>query len=172
MILRFGECTAEIDADATRRWYAAHPLVNDCGCGGCENFRRWTASPHCDPRIRETLAALGLDSPDLVAELIPWDTTAEQYAAHGGNWYGGFYHVIGAVKDGADLLEAAKNPQFEPERFSLRITDQFALFLYYHTNQAELLPDGFPRPVLQIEIDAYIPWLLESPNEYLIMNGG
>ena len=80
--------------------------------------------------------------------------------------------MIGAVKDGADLLEAAKNPQFEPERFSLRITDQFALFLYYHTNQAELLPDGFPRPVLQIEIDAYIPWLLESPNEYLIMNGG
>lgn len=153
MTFVFGKVTADIDADATRLFYKSGNYINDCSCAGCCNFRAYAAG--FDEKIKSVLSAFGIDDPNFIAEIIPFDTSAQEYEKRGGLVYGGFYHAVG--KTGGE--------KFKFEETAAKLTDNFEIFL---SPDISLLPEGFPRPAVQIEIFAHIPWVIPEENTYII----
>ena len=88
------------------------------------------------------------------------------YVSHGGNMtlYDGFYHICGSILDGPDLYIRIdeRNRQLDLNATIKLTPDHFA----YFTNECGLVADDFPSPVIQLEIQGYVPWVLEEPNPY------
>lgn len=154
MKVNFGKITVEIDADSTRAYYSSYDSTNDCDCTGCVNYREYTKQ--CDPAIPELLRSFGIDDLNYITEIIPYGSSRVDYDKYGGMTYGGFYHVVG---------KPLTAQQFTREDTEMIITDKFQLSL---ADRAVLVPEGFPQPVLQIEIWAKIPWVISCENDYLI----
>ncbi|MBR0485757.1 MAG: hypothetical protein IJJ69_13450 [Oscillospiraceae bacterium] len=150
MLFHFGDTVAEIDAEATRNYYLNHNFTNDCVCLGCQNFRQWIK--FCPPEVREQFQTMGIDDLNWIAEIIPFGTKPEDYKIHNGMLYGGFYHVVGRI------IENGKNSD-------RKLSENFGIFIPEYTSPS--LPD-FPEPVLQIEICAYIPWVIAASMENYI----
>lgn len=148
----FGEYTVEIDVSATREFYSREMDENDCVCRGCENFRKFAEV--CPEEIKRAFAELGIDNIKQVAEIIPYDCSRADYEKNGGNHYGGFFPVVGKVI-GAETIN--------PNKSTRKITDKFEFFLCDYCANF----DYFPKPILQVEIEARIPWLIEAENIYV-----
>ena len=137
----------EYDREATTAVYGAKPPRGPaaCACGSCRN---WCAS-------RERL--LTIDFRNLLADLgIPFDHEIEVYhngrLENGLHSYGGWYHFIGRVLFG----ERECSPNVVYGSFSA----------YFHSKPA-LLADGFiGQSVVQLEIEAQVPWLSDVPEEF------
>ena len=150
MLFQFGDTLAEIDTEATRNYYQKTNYLNDCACLGCQNFRQWTK--YCPPEILEQFQAFGIDDLNQIAEIIPFGTKKEDYKRHNGMLYGGFYHVVGRI------IEYGANSDW-------KLTDSFGIFIPEYISPA--LP-GFPEDILQIEVCAYIPWMIAASMENYI----
>jgi len=150
MLFHFGDTLAEIDTEATRNYYQATKYINTCACLGCQNFRQWIK--YCPPEVLEQFQKFGIDDMNQIAEIIPFGTKMEEYKRNNGMLYGGFYHVIGEIK------EYGVNSD-------LTLSNNFGIFIPEYTSPS--LPD-FPDPVLQIEICAYIPWVIAASMENYI----
>lgn len=153
MRFSFGEYTVEIDVAATREFYSREIPENDCVCSGCENFRKF--AEECPEEIKNAFAELGIDNIKQVAEIIPYDCEKADYEKNGGNLYGGFFPVIGKVVGAGTII---------PNKSTRQITDRFEFFLWGHCANF----DYFPKPTLQIDINAWIPWLIAKENEYVV----
>jgi hypothetical protein len=66
-------------------------------------------------------------------------------------FYGRFYHLVGRMHEQPTSLS------FFP------VTEQFWVSF---TERADLVPKDFPRPTLQMEIQAALPWVLPQPSSY------
>lgn len=153
MYFTFGDYRADIDVEATRKYYTEKAAENDCPCTGCVNFRKFAEV--CSAEIKQAFYELGIENLKWVYEIIPYEQREEDYKKYGGNLYGGFFPVVGKLLGDKDL---------KPENSTWRITDCFELYL---TREVSLRPKDFPPEVLQIEIYAHIPWLLNTENEYI-----
>lgn len=149
----FGEYTVEIDVSATREFYSREMSENDCVCSGCENFRKFAEV--CPEEIKRAFAELGIDNMKKVAEIIPYDCSRADYEKNGGNFYGGFFPVVGRVIGDEPII---------PNNSTRQITDRFEFFLWGHCANF----DYFPKPTLQIDINAWIPWLITAENGYVV----
>jgi hypothetical protein len=134
----------EYDREATAAAYAGTPASGpeSCGCAPCRN---WAATrERLFPReFRELLERLG----------VPFDRECEVYhncrLEAGLHSYGGWYHLVGRVLSGE--RESSPHVRFGP------------LSVYFHSSPA-LVPEAFAgQPVVQLEIDAEVPWLSEVP---------
>lgn len=150
MLFHFGDTIAEIDTEATRNYYHTTKYINTCACLGCQNFRQWTK--YCPPEVLEQFQKFGIDDMNQITEIIPFGTKMEEYKRNNGMLYGGFYHVVGKIK------EYGVNSD-------LTLSSNFGIFIPEYTSPS--LPD-FPDPVLQIEICAYIPWVIAASMENYI----
>lgn len=137
----------EYDREATTAAYGAKPLRGPAACA-CAACRNWCAS-------RERL--LTIDFRNLLADLgILFDHEIEVYhngrLENGLHSYGGWYHFIGRVLFG----EAECSPNVVYGSFSA----------YFHSKPT-LLADGFiGQSVVQLEIEAQVPWLSDVPEEF------
>lgn len=136
----------EYDRDATAAAYngAVQRGPAACACGSCRN---WCAS-------RERL--LSKDFRNLLDELgIPYDHEIEVYhngrLENGLHSYGGWYHFIGRVLFGEH--ECSPN------------VDYGGLSVYFHSKQSLLADSFIGQPVVQLEIEAMVPWLSDVPEE-------
>lgn len=150
MLFHFGDTLAEIDAEATRNYYAKYQYANSCVCLGCQNFRQWIK--YCPQEITEQFQQFGIEDLNQITEIIPFGTRKEDYQLHNGMLYGGFYHVVG------NIVKWGQNAD-------LKLSKNFAVFIPEYTSPG--LSD-FPKPVLQIEIYAHIPWVLAASMENYI----
>ena len=66
-------------------------------------------------------------------------------------FYGRFYHLVGRMHEQPTSLS------FSP------VTEQFWVSF---TERADLVPKDFPRPTLQMEIQAALQWVLPQPSSY------
>ena len=153
MLFNFGKTIAEIDVDRTREYYSNHGYINDCTCMGCKNYRKYTQE--CSPEISEYFRSFGIDNMNFIAEIIPFDMSRSEYIKRGGLHYSGFYHVVGKILTPHD---------FEPNDNSIKITDNFEISI---CDKPDLLSENFPKPALQIDIYAFIPWIVPDENIYL-----
>ncbi len=134
----------EYDRPATAAAYGRAQANGPEACG-CDPCRNWAATRgHLLPEeFRALLDRLG----------IPINREAEVY--HNGRLpsglhsYGAWYHFVGRVLFGE--REGSPNAAFGP------------LSVFFHSSPV-LLPDAFAgQPVLQLEVEAEVPWLSGVP---------
>lgn len=159
MRLEFGQFIIDADPEGTRVYYQTDPGIT-CTCSGCRNYAR--AAAGFPPELLDFFRALGID-PQKPAEVYVNCTRAD-----GRLWYGGFYHLRGTLLQGeggwrpVSADETSRISAWDRESCYRAAEDFYVAF----TQEAALVDPDFPRPVLQLELDAAIPWLLEEENDY------
>jgi 8-oxo-dGTP pyrophosphatase MutT (NUDIX family) len=154
--IRFKHWKLQCDSFATREAYEqiAHGGPEDCGCNACKNFA--AARRYVYPTdVRELFEELGID---INKEAEVYHNCKLDSGLHD---YGGWFHFVGSIEDGADSKRQIAENSF---RFDLEPSnDQFAIGFTAYTS---LVPESFgDQALVQIEFEAKIPWVIESSEE-------
>lgn len=136
--VKIGPWTVKLDTEKTRDFYKKHHrITEDCSCHHCENYS--LAVDSFPEQMQTHFERLGID-PQKEGEVFVGEDDGKDMLL-----YMGFYHVVG------ELVEGPK--QAVAEEDGLR---------FYFSDQTDLVPEGFPEPVLQWEFELEVPWLLEK----------
>lgn len=155
MILEIGNYRLEIDPERTAAFYAAQSGIT-CGCAGCRNYER--AALSLPEQVLGLFSELGIDPAKPAEVYVNCAGTADTV------YYGGFYHICGAILSDTNPWVPVTDRCFRfDEACRIRLSDCCSVFF---TEQVHLLEEGFPSPVIQMEIDFTLPWMLEEPNAY------
>lgn len=153
MIFEFGAYRLEIDVEKTKAFYDRAPMVTEgCKCPGCRNYEAWAENLSEAPK--GVMEEMGV-SPEKPAEVFVNDENID-----GSVFYGGFYHLCGRILEGRRSSWNASEKCWEIGELSFYELGKG--FRAAFTEEIHLLQDGFPEPVIQMEILADIPWLLEG----------
>ena len=153
MVFEFEQYTLDVDVQATRNAYEKIPLAKEwCPCQGCENYS--AAVAHLPAEVIAFFSSFGVDAARPSEVFGSYDEGVYQY--------GGFYHVAGRIvsqKEELYLPVSKKVSRMNPKMF-IDLADDFSVWF---ESECALVPEGFPAPHFQINIDAKLPWLLETP---------
>lgn len=164
MRFQFGQFEIDVDVDKTREFYRNAELISEgCECPGCRNYEK--AVDFLPNEVTSFFDSLGVDMKK-AAEV--WATMANP---DGSVLYSGFYHLCG------ELLSCENNQAEMPmdkRRKGLShwdVSRNYSLTKNYDISVFDecgsLIEEDFPLPVLEIEIDADIPWVLNEENIYV-----
>lgn len=154
MVFEFEQYTLDVDVQATRKAYEKIPLAKDwCTCHGCENYS--AAVGHLPTEVVSFLSSFGVDVARPSEVFGTYDEGVYQY--------GGFYHVAGKIVTQKEELyfQVSKKQYRMNPKMVIDLADDFSVWF---ESDCALVPEGFPDPHFQINIDAKLPWLLETPN--------
>lgn len=139
MEVQYGLYVLDIDIQKTRSFYQkADPVTAGCSCSGCRNFEK--SFKTLPDEIKRFFDALGIDGKK------PAEVYTNTVNADGLVSYGGFYHLCGRLLRGESAWVAVSKD-----------------FHVSFVEDCDLVEDDFPEPVLQMEIEANIPWVLGEP---------
>ena len=160
MIFRFSDYVLDIDVDRTREFYARDDRWQ-CDCQDCQNYDK--AILTAPEAVLDFLRGLGID-PRKPAEVF--NVTGMQ-EADGTIWYNGWFHVCGTL---VECPETVTETLHENGSRSLSYRWELAYcpdpeypFALLPVREIDLLPEGFPAPALELEIDTRLPWVLPTP---------
>jgi hypothetical protein len=147
----------EFDKELTIQAYSG--LRGNCDCAYCRNFL--IALHDLSPEFFELLQRLGID-PTQPTEIVYYESNND-----GSHLYGWWYHCVGRIIDGNDGLH--HNGWLYP--FVGGKIDGKGSFIEFvpgiqvgFNSKDELASKKFPRPIIQIEFIANLPWVLaENP---------
>lgn len=162
MKIQFGPYTLDIDIEKTRSFYQkANNVSVRCSCPGCRNFEK--AVEILPDEIKCFFDALGIDGKK------PAEVYANMVNNDGLVLYGGFYHLCGRLFSGESAWVTVKSNTKAKTSFwdSSKTYSVSKDFLVSFQEDCSLVEDGFPEPVLQMEIEASIPWVLEESNRFI-----
>ena len=158
MIFRFSNFVLDVDVDRTRAFYAREDVETTsekCVCAGCRNYDK--AILQAPAAVLAFLESLGID-PRKPAEAFDVMGGLDE---NGNVWYNGFYHVCGTRLEGEDAWVHTSENSMHLDGDRMYAVDE--AFKVSFEEQVVLLHEGFPTPVLQMEIDARLPWVLPTP---------
>ena len=149
MIFEFGLYRVDVDMERTRRWYETEPTASQCcDCDGCVNFDR--AADLFPESVKSFFASLG------AAAKKPIEVYVNYTNKDGILWYGGWYHLCGTLlSEGEELWQVTEGKPFGSRGFQI-----------FFRGRADCVQENCPRPVVQMELNADIPWVLEKENTY------
>lgn len=144
MRIEKGRYIAQVDIEATRAAYDKRPQIQ-CECAGCRNYLR--VVDNAPAELAEFLQSLGVDIHKPV-EMTQYNVTSGEMAQ-----YGGFFHLVGEYEGGA-------YPDIKPsdDDFTFHVGESTLFF----SREVSMVEDEFPRPVLQLEVFVWLPWVLEE----------
>lgn len=162
MEFRFGIYALDVDVEKTRLFYQrADNVTVGCDCSNCRNYEK--AVEVLSDEIKSFFDSLGIDIKK------PAEVYANVVKDDGLVLYGGFYHLCGRLLSGESAWVAVESN--EKTRSSYWDTSKtYSVSKDFHVSFQEdcfLVEDGFPKPVLQMEIEANIPWVLEEQNQFI-----
>ena len=163
MIFEFGQYRIDVDVDRTREFYNNARYISDgCECAGCRNYEK--AVDSLPEEVLQFFDSLGIDMKK-AAEV--WAIMAENNRTV---LYNGFYHFCGILLDNDTQAETCtEDSNLKLSHWNHNKT--YSLSKDYHITIFDqcgyLLEEGFPSPVLEIEIEATIPWVLDEENSYV-----
>ncbi len=158
MVFEFGSYKVDIDVSKTQRFYKCAPFVSDnCSCDGCLNYEKATES--FPQAILDFFVALGIDIRKPCEVYV-------NCAEHNGRmmFYSGFYHLCGTVLEGESAwVPTSQSVSHWEENKTFELAEGF--YICFQT-ECDLLEQGFPLPVIQMEISFHVPWVLPKVNTY------
>lgn len=166
MIFKLNNCILDIDVERTRAFYERTDIKSigeQCSCCGCQNYDK--VIMEASDRVTEFLRSLGID-PRKPPEVYNVTGLLEE---EGTIWYNGWYHVCGRIVESPDMVEETlldtgvilKRTCWE---HSYSPDPDFPFMVLPILDQA-LLHEDFPTPVIQLEIDTHLPYVLGTPYE-------
>lgn len=162
MIFQFGQFKLDIDVDKTREFYKEMEYVSEgCSCAGCRNFEK---AVNVLPReVVEFFESLGIDMKK-ITEVYVYTTNP-----NGTVYYGGFFHLCGRLLEGNSAWEKESVEMENAGLFQWKRSNTYPLskdFCISFKQGGNLVEKEFPEPVLTIDIEANIPWVLDEENTY------
>ena len=137
MIFEFGPYRVDVDVERTRQWYKTEPTANQCcDCDGCINFER--AADLFPERVKSFFTALGADAKKPIEVFV-------NHTNKDGT----------LLSEGEELWQVTEGEPFGPRGFQI-----------FFKGDLDCVQENCPRPVVQMEINADIPWVLEKENTY------
>lgn len=158
MIFTFGSYTLDIDVERTQAFYSRHDIETTgekCTCAGCQNYDK--AILQAPVAVLEFFQSLGID-PCKPAEV--YDLMGGDLDENGKMYYNGFYHVCGTRLQGDNAWVNVTGDMKHLEIEKMYAVDDG--FKVSFEESVLMLHEEFPTPVLQIEIDAHLPWVLSE----------
>lgn len=143
MEVELGSWVIRVDVAATREAYRKVPMIS-CSCSYCRNYLAGCALL---PRgFQQFLMELGA-VPEKASEV--YELMEQNDGTH---VYAGFYHFVGYIAggDGLEVWTESKLCSHDPNEPDHDFTIRF-------TNQVDLVPVGFPEPVVQLEFSGSMP---------------
>lgn len=157
MLMTFGQYFVDIDAEKTRRFYERLRSVSEeCFCDGCRNFEK--AVDTLPQSVKVFFSTLGIDMKKACECYVNCKNE------DGSLYYAGFYHLCGRLLEGKSAWRKIdENHAVFDETETFSVADNFKISF---SKKINLLEDGFPQPVIQLDFFATIPWVLEKANTY------
>jgi len=153
VIFEVGPYRIDIDVEKTRAFYErAAKITENCRCSGCRNYEAWAEKLSEEPK--GVMEKMGVCS-EKPAEIFVNDLNDD-----GSAFYGGFYHLCGRILAGRRSSWNASKQCWDISDLSFGELGKGYRAAF--TEDIDLLEDGFPEPVIQMEILADIPWLLKG----------
>ena len=142
MVFQFGQYEVDIDVQRTKEFYSQAESVGEtCPCDGCKNF-------------------------ECAVDALPKSVLTFFYCKNedGSLLYGGFYHACGVARKGDSAwVKVNENLAYWENTLTFSISPNFHVSV---RDKADLLEEGFPMRVIQLDILANIPWMLDTENTY------
>lgn len=161
MEVQFGSYMLDIDIQRTILFYEkANTVSTGCSCPGCRNYEK--AAESLPDEIKCFFNALGIDGKK------PAEVYVNRVYPDGLVSYGGFYHICGRLLRGESAWITEKRHKKAVTSY-WDTSKTYSVSKDFHVSFQEdcsLVEDGFPKPVLQMEIEANIPWVLDEPNSF------
>ena len=149
-MFHFQSFSVDVDVEKTRKYYeeSRRMLTEGCDCILCRNFL--AACGILDGDIRQFFDSLGVDirkAPDM--------TTMHGDKERNILYYQGFYHICGTILDGGEEKCHEKYRWQQTAEYEI-----FPAFKVFFTTRSALIEGTFPKPVLQLEVDMEVPWVM------------
>ncbi len=157
MIFTFGDYVVDVDVEKTKQIYSTLPLLTQgCNCDGCLNFEAAiNFLPEC---IRTFFDNLGID-PQKITECCVNCKNEDKNLS-----YWGFCHLCGSLIQGKNAwVKTSKNHSYYNRDLTYQVNDNW--FVSFQ-KECSLVEKEFKGPVLQMEFEATIPWVLDRENLY------
>lgn len=153
--IQIGRWVVRPDVERTRQAHAklTRSGAAVCGCSGCANFEAVRSQLLAGP-LGAILAQLGVDP--------PWEVEVYEMGRgpSGLRLYGGWFHIVGVLESGADPWRPVEGHaltamgDFEPLSSTVCIG--------LHSNVALVRPSFQGMPLVQLEISAELPWVIDA----------
>lgn len=146
MNFKIGRYLLDINIDENKKYYDKQKNISkDCKCDACENYE--VNISNLSQKVKDFFDEIGLQI----------EKPREVYTCYSENnilTYDGFYHVSGKIIK----IEESSNTD-----------DDISIDYNYKISfdeKCDLVSEDFPKPLFQMDIKAYLPWLLDSENIY------
>jgi len=153
MFFEFGNFCIDVDVERTKEFYDKHAktVIEDCGCVNCRNY--YEAILSTSDKVKSFFSSLGIE-PQKSPEATWWNTDENCIA-----YYSLYFHIVGTLVKSVDIYRAKGNNCFEKiiENF-YEIDKDFRVGF---TSAVVLLENDFPKPCIQLEVEAHLPWVLD-----------
>ena len=163
MEFHFAQFHLDIDVQKTRAFYRKSINVSEsCSCPGCRNYEN--AVGILPDEIKCFFNSIGVDIKK------PAEVYVNSAHSDGSLLYGGFYHLCGTILNGesAWVKQNADNKDSTASYWKHSKTHPILNGFYVSFQEdCSLVEAGFPAPILQMEIEANIPWVLQETNIYI-----
>lgn len=153
MLYEFGKFSVDVNVELTREFYNKYgkTVMEDCGCVNCRNYCE--AILQVSDKVKAFFNSLGID-PKKSPEATWWDTDENGIA-----YYSLCFHAVGTLVNSVDIYRPIGNGGFEQIIENFYEIDKG--FKVGFTSKITLLEKDFPKPCIQLVIDAHLPWLLD-----------
>ena len=159
MRLDFKSYSVEIDAEATRRAYEALPRTDEaCTCSGCRNFSL-AIGDALGEGGRRFFEELGVD-PAKPTEACVDDALG---GADGTLLYGAWYRLCGRIERRFELPPGTTGREWR-DAMARDVGDANVSFSEHVIGGKAGFGGG---AIVQMDISARVPWVLDEPNTYL-----
>jgi hypothetical protein len=152
VIIHAGGNTLDCDVEATLAAFSAYTpkLPWTCSCSGCRNYRAAKDLIYTD-RVLSFFAQFGIDTTK-PAEIYEGGLIGDVF--HCAAWF----HFVGSI------VHADREPAGTARIFTEAAVDISDVVKVDFNDRRSLLPDSFKgQPVVQLECEFKIPWLLPEP---------
>ncbi len=153
MIFDFGNFRVDIDVESTKAFYSKYgkTVLEDCGCINCRNY--YEVILKASDKVKSFFNSIGID-PQKSPEATWWYTNENGIA-----YYSIIFHVVGTIIQSVDIYKPVGDNGYQLINENLYEIDKD--FKVGFTSNVVLVEKDFPNPCIQLEIEAYLPWMID-----------